>query len=80
VPYSLRLSIGKLFDLAAKLSGRKFPISSISVKKFCANLVYESAINKTGFLPPFNLIDAIEQTVRNEFIEYHHNEQVIYTE
>ena len=80
MPYFVGLSIGKLFDLVAKLTGRKFPISSIRVKKFCANSVYESAISKTGFIPPVNLMDAIEKTVRYEFIEDHHNEQVFYTE
>jgi len=80
MPYFVGLGIGKVFDLVAKLSGRKFPISSIRVKKFCANSVYESAISQTGFVPPVNLIDAIEKTVRYEFIEDHQHEQVFYTE
>ena len=80
MPYFVGLGIGKVFDLVAKLSGRKFPISSIRVKKFCANSVYESAISQTGFVPPVNLMDAIEKTVRYEFIEDHHHEQVFYTE
>jgi nucleoside-diphosphate-sugar epimerase len=80
MPYFVGLSIGKVFDLIAKLSGRKFPISSIRVKKFCANSVYESAISQTGFVPPVNLMDAIEKTVRYEFIEDHHHEQIFYTE
>ena len=80
MPYFVGLGIGKVFDLVAKLSGRKFPISSIRVKKFCANSMYESAISQTGFVPPVNLIDAIEKTVRYEFIEDHHHEQVFYTE
>jgi hypothetical protein len=37
--------------------------------------VYESAISQTGFVPPVNLMDAIEKTVRYEFIEDHHHEQ-----
>jgi len=80
MPYFLGLSIGKLFDLAAKLAGRKFPISSIRVKKFCANSVYESAIETTGFIPPIPLMEAIEKTVRFEFIEDHKTEQVFYSE
>jgi len=80
MPYFVGLGIGKVFDLVAKLSGRKFPISSIRVKKFCANSVYESAISQTGFVPPVNLMDAIEKTVRYEFIEEHQHEQVFYTE
>jgi nucleoside-diphosphate-sugar epimerase len=80
IPYFFGLIVGKLYDHVAKLSGRKFPISSIRVKKFCANSVYESAIIKTGFAAPVNLMEAIEKTVRYEFIEDHHNEQVFYSE
>jgi hypothetical protein len=80
MPYYVGLGVGSLFDLAAKLAGRKFPISSIRVKKFCVNSVYESAISHTGFVPPVNLMDAIEKTVRYEFIEDHHNEQFFYSE
>ncbi len=80
LPYLVGLAIGWGFDLSAKLFGRKFPISSIRVKKFCANSVYESAIAKTGFMPPVNLMDAIEKTVRYEFIEDHNSEPVFYSE
>jgi len=80
LPFSLGLLIGSCFDLVAKITGKKFPISAIRVKKFCANSVYESAIQSTGFIPPVPLMDAIEKTVRFEFIEDHKNEQVFYSE
>ena len=80
LPYFLGLLIGKTFDIVAFILNRKFPISAIRVKKFCANSVYESAIEKTGFVPPVGLMDAIEKTVKYEFIEDHTNEQVFYTE
>lgn len=80
LPFSLGLLIGLSFDLFAKITGKKFSISAIRVKKFCANSVYESAIKSTGFKPPVPLIDAIESTIRFEFIEDHKNEQVFYSE
>lgn len=80
LPFSLGLLIGSSFDLVAKITGKKFPISAIRVKKFCTNSVYESAIESTGFIPPVPLMDAIEKTVRFEFIEDHKNEQVFYSE
>lgn len=80
LPYWLGLLIGKTFDAVAFISNRKFPISAIRVKKFCANSVYESAIDRTGFVPPTGLIEAIEKTVKFEFVEDHKNEQVFYTE
>lgn len=80
LPFSLGLLIGSCFDFVAKISGKKFPISAIRVKKFCANSVYGSAIESTGFIPPIPLIEAIEKTVRFEFIEDHKGEQVFYSE
>ncbi len=80
LPFSIGLLIGSTLDLVAKITRKKFPISAIRVKKFCANSVYESAIESTGFVPPVPLMDAIEKTVRFEFIEDHKNEQVFYSE
>jgi nucleoside-diphosphate-sugar epimerase len=80
LPFSLGLLIGSCFDLVAKVTGKKLPISAIRVKKFCANSVYESAIESTGFVPPVPLIDAIEKTVHFEFIEDHKSEHVFYSE
>lgn len=80
LPFSLGLLIGFSFDLVAKITGGKFSISAIRVKKFCANSVYESAIESTGFIPPVPLMEAIEKTVRFEFIEDHNTEQVFYSE
>lgn len=80
LPYWFGLVIGKTFDAVAFVLNKKFPISAIRVKKFCANSVYESGIDKTGFMPPVSLMEAIEKTVRYEFIEDHYSEQVFYTE
>lgn len=78
--FALGILIGSSFDVIAKISGKKFPISAIRVRKFCANSVYESAIESTGFQPPVPLMEAIEKTVRFEFIDQHENEQVFYSE
>lgn len=80
LPYFIGLAVGKFFDLIAFVTRKKLAISSIRVKKFCANSVYESAISTTGFVPPVPLLDAIERTVRYEFIEDHKEEPVYFTE
>lgn len=80
LPFSIGLLIGSGFDLVSKITGRKFPISAIRVKKFCANSVYESAIEATGFIPPVPLIEAIQKTVLFEFVEDHKTEQVFFSE
>ena len=80
LPYFIGLAVGKCFDFIAFVARKKLAISSIRVKKFCANSVYESAIAETGFVPPVNLIDAIERTVKYEFLEDHKKEPVYYSE
>ena len=80
LPFALGLLIGSCFDLISKVTSKKFSISAIRVKKFCANSVYESAIDSTGFIPPVPLMEAIEKTVHFEFIEDHKNEQLFYSE
>jgi nucleoside-diphosphate-sugar epimerase len=80
LPYFFGLAIGNFFDFIAFITRKKLAISSIRVKKFCANSVYESAISKTGFIPPVPMLDAIERTVRYEFLEDHKDEPVYFGE
>lgn len=80
LPYSVGFLIGRVFDVAAAVTGKRFAISSIRVKKFCANSVYNTALDRSGFVPPVPLIDALEKTVRYEFLESHEHEGVFYTE
>ena len=81
IPYSIGITIGKVFDLIALMSRKKLSISSVRIRKFCANSVYETAIGATGFNPPVHLIDAIAKTVQYEFMEKDRgNEQVFFSE
>jgi nucleoside-diphosphate-sugar epimerase len=78
LPYIFGLIIGKLFDFISFITGKKFPISTIRIKKFCTNSVYASAVPTTGFKPPVGLLKAIERTVKYEFIEKKHKEEPIF--
>ena len=80
LPYQCGLLIGMLFDAVSQVSNIKFPISSIRVKKFCANSIYNSKISSTGFSPPVPLVEALDRTIRYEFVENHQFETVFYTE
>lgn len=80
VPFILGLLIGYGFDIFSILFGKKFPISAIRVRKFCANSVYDSAIKSLSFVPPVSLFQGIESTIRYEFIENHQFEQGFYSE
>lgn len=80
LPFTLVYLIGKGFDAVATITGKRFPISAIRVKKFCANSVYNTAIDQTGFVPPVPLGEALLRTVRHEFLESHETEGVFYSE
>lgn len=80
LPFALGHLIGKCFDVLRALTGKRFAISSIRVKKFCADSVYNTAIGSTGFVPPIELQKALEQTVRYEFVESNEHEGVFFTE
>ncbi len=68
IPYLVGLSIGFIFDFLSILTGKKLSISSIRVKKFCANSVYKSSTNSTGFVAPFGIDEAVERTIKFEFL------------
>jgi nucleoside-diphosphate-sugar epimerase len=80
LPYVVGYAIGKVFDLVAAVTGKRLAISSIRVKKFCANSVYNTAIDETGFVPPVSLSQALDQTIRHEFIEKHDDEPLYFSE
>lgn len=80
LPFAVGYGIGKGFDLLAAISGKSFAISSIRVKKFCANSLYNTAIDSTGFVPPVPISQALEKTIRHEFIEKHDEEPLYFSE
>ena len=68
LPYWIGLFGGYCFDLLAFLTHRTFPISSIRVRKFCAQTVFSSErMLQSGFVPPFSMKDALRRTVEFEF-------------
>jgi nucleoside-diphosphate-sugar epimerase len=80
VPFIVGYLIGMCFDVAAAVTGKRFSISAIRVKKFCANSVYNTAIDQTGFIAPVPLEQALERTVRHEFVDTNEDEAVFYSE
>jgi nucleoside-diphosphate-sugar epimerase len=81
-PYWMGLAGGLCFDVLAKVLHKKLPISTIRVKKFCANTMFESInIKMTGFKPPVSLAEGLERTIKYEFINRTAEaDQVFYTE
>lgn len=68
-PYWLGMAGGKCFDILSKLTGKKFTISSVRVKKFCATTEFDStkALN-SGFKPPYTLDEGLARTLEFEFV------------
>jgi nucleoside-diphosphate-sugar epimerase len=68
IPYALGIGAGVVADLAARLTGRRFPVSAIRVRKYRANTQFANArVLATGFVPPHDLRDALIATIRHEF-------------
>ena len=80
LPFVVGYAIGMCFDALSAITGKRFAISSIRVKKFCSNSMFDTSIAETGFVPPVPLSEALERTVRYEFIESHEGDEVFYTE
>ncbi|MGF7109377.1 NAD-dependent epimerase/dehydratase family protein [Treponema pedis] len=69
-PYWLGYFGGLCFDLLAKIMGKKLAISSIRVKKFCADTLFDTInIPKTAFKAPIPLNEGLYNTIKYEFID-----------
>jgi nucleoside-diphosphate-sugar epimerase len=80
IPLALGYLIGRGFDAAAALSGRSFHISTIRVRKFTSSTVFSSRAEASGFEPPFALPQALERTVRYEFIDSPQEGELFFSE
>lgn len=68
IPYLLGLGAGLVSDLAARLTGRRFPVSAVRIRKYYANTQFANArVLATGFVPRHDLRDALTATIRHEF-------------
>ncbi|WP_194091601.1 NAD-dependent epimerase/dehydratase family protein [Vibrio hibernica] len=68
VPYSIGLIGGYAFDVLSKITGKKFPVSSVRIQKFCADTTIDStAAMSSGFTPPYSLEEGLKRMVKHEF-------------
>jgi nucleoside-diphosphate-sugar epimerase len=64
IPEPIAVAASWPFDLAAKLTGRNFAISTARIRKMCAQTRFEAdKVREAGFEPPVPLLDGIERTV-----------------
>ncbi len=80
LPYFLGYVLAKAIDVIANLTGKRFPISAVRVKKFCSNSQFGTSYAATGFVPPTSLEEGLSRTIRHEFLENHSDKHLFYTE
>ena len=81
LPYWLGYMGGLSFDLIAKITGRKFSVSAVRVKKFCATTQFDAtAAHHSGFKAPFTLSEGLYRTLHYEFIDLEKGEIVFVSE
>ena len=69
-PYWLGYLGGMAFDIAGRITGKKFAISVIRMKKFCSSTQFSSSrIQEKGFVPPISLSEGLEKTLQFEFLD-----------
>lgn len=80
-PYWMGLLGGYGFDILSKIYGKKFSISSVRVKKFCATTQFDARkAHNCGFKAPYTLQQGLQNTLIYEFIDKQRDEIIFYSE
>lgn len=81
LPYWVGILLGYAADGVTRLTGKKLPLSSIRVKKFCSSTAFASAKSDLdGFTPPFSLQEGIDRTLQSEFVSPDPEREIFFTE
>ncbi len=80
IPYWLGMIAGYAFDTMAWLLRKKFSISAVRVKKFCATTQFDATKVRSVFEPPYTLGDGLGKTLEYEFINPKKDDVLFYTE
>ncbi|MFA5593166.1 MAG: NAD-dependent epimerase/dehydratase family protein [Micavibrio sp.] len=69
LPRFAGLGAGYLFDAAARITGRTFPISAVRVEKFCAETTSDAAKAHGIFKAPYALEEGLGRFVQSDFLK-----------
>ncbi len=70
LPLPLGLGAGYTFDALSKVTGHKFPISAVRVRKFCADTTCNANKARHGtFVPPYTLDEGLSRMIAHDFAE-----------
>jgi GlcNAc-P-P-Und epimerase len=79
LPYWMGMLGAFGFDILSFLTKKKFAVSSIRVRKFCATTQFDAEkVHKSGFVAPYNLSEGLDRTLQYEFIKKHDNNRVLF--
>jgi len=67
IPYFFALISTFFIDIFSRIFNVKFSISSIRVKKFCSDSLFNTKVKNSGFKPPFDIEEALKKTIQYEF-------------
>jgi nucleoside-diphosphate-sugar epimerase len=71
IPYPIGLIGGYAFDFLSKIAGKNYSISSVRIKKFCADTrISTSKLRKLGFVHPYPLEEGLYHMNNNDFSKY----------
>jgi len=68
LPLGLGIAAGYVFDAAAKITRRTFPISAVRIRKFAADTtVNTDRLRDSGYTATYSLHEALRRTLASEF-------------
>jgi nucleoside-diphosphate-sugar epimerase len=68
IPEAVVLAGGHLLDCVARITGRRFAISAIRVRKFCESTQFRAdRAAESGFKAPYSLSEGLARTIQFEF-------------
>ena len=68
LPLVAGIAAGHFLDLVAKLTGKRFPVSAIRIKKFAAETTISTEkLSKSGFEPKYSITEGIDRMINQDF-------------
>ena len=80
IPYFFGILTGYFFDFLALILRKNLAISSIRIKKFCANSSFNTSAFQSGFKPPFSIKSGLKDTIKYEFLKKNKSKKIFYGE
>jgi len=80
IPFFIGMIGGYVFDLIAIITRKKYSLSSVRVKKFCATTQFDASKVHNDFIPPYTLEEGLSRTLEYEFLNKKEDDVLFYTE